>query len=125
MASACVYIECPVTGRILGVSRRDDPNAWGLPGGKVDPGETEKTAATRELYEETGVFVFPWNLKEVFRRDGGVTYQARIGDISCVEEPREGEPRWDWVTVEQLLAGPFGDYNRRLLEALGRDVEVP
>ncbi|RON12030.1 NUDIX hydrolase [Pseudomonas frederiksbergensis] len=30
---------------------------WTLPGGKVEPGETAAGAATRELYEETGLEV--------------------------------------------------------------------
>ena len=28
--------------KILGISRKHDPNDFGLPGGKVDPGETRR-----------------------------------------------------------------------------------
>lgn len=127
MASACVLVECPITGRVLGVARRDDPNAWGLPGGKVEEGESEWVAAARELKEETGIVATLFGLREVFRREGGVTYQLRLlpwefrgSGVSYVQAPKPGEPRCDWVTWEQLFAGPFGDYNRRLYAALGR-----
>jgi len=43
-------------GKILVVSRKDDPNDIGLPGGKVDDSDgDDKTAALRELKEETGL----------------------------------------------------------------------
>jgi len=44
-------------GRLLLVQRRREPEAghWGLPGGKVDFGETVEAAVLRELEEELGV----------------------------------------------------------------------
>jgi len=43
--------------RLLLVRRRRMPEAehWGLPGGKVDFGETLQAAVTREIAEELGV----------------------------------------------------------------------
>ena len=34
-----------------------EPNKYGLPGGKIDAGETPKVAAVREMFEETGLDV--------------------------------------------------------------------
>jgi 8-oxo-dGTP diphosphatase len=43
-------------GRLL-AARRERPAGWELPGGKVEPGETEPAALVRELREELGVTV--------------------------------------------------------------------
>lgn len=43
-------------GRVL-AARRERPPGWELPGGKVEPGETEPAALVRELREELGITV--------------------------------------------------------------------
>lgn len=40
---------------LLLLCRNKGPLGWGLPGGKIDPGETPSEAAVRELFEETGI----------------------------------------------------------------------
>lgn len=42
-------------GRIFTGERLDTPGAWQMPQGGIDPGETPREAALRELWEETGV----------------------------------------------------------------------
>lgn len=47
-------------GRLLAAQRAEPPELagqWELPGGKVDPGETDETALVRECREELGVTV--------------------------------------------------------------------
>lgn len=42
-------------GEILLLNRNTAPFGWGLPGGKVDPGETHKQTVVREVWEEVGI----------------------------------------------------------------------
>lgn len=115
--AACVLITAK-DGRILAVSRKDDPTAFGLPGGKVDPGETAEDAAARELWEETGLVVH--DLRQIFKREDVdsicTTFTGKISGEVDTEE--SGVIRW--VDIQTLLDGPFGEYNHRLFKHLGR-----
>lgn len=59
VASAC-YLE--VDGQILLTQQakgKTDEGMWGVPAGKLEPGETPEAAARRELFEETGIRLAP------------------------------------------------------------------
>ena len=44
-------------GRLLLIRRRNEPGRglWSVPGGRVEPGESDAEAVVREMAEETGL----------------------------------------------------------------------
>lgn len=118
--AACVLIVAE-DGKVLAVSRKDNPNAWGLPGGKVDPGETEEQAAGRELQEETGLTAK--KLSQVFSADDGeymtTTFACEAeGEIDTTES---GVIRWvEPAILLDPTTSPFSGYNKALFQRLGR-----
>lgn len=117
--AACVLIVAK-DGRVLAVSRKHNPNDFGLPGGKVDPGEMPWDAARRECQEETGLTVTSLNRAPIHdaQDPGGyrcITYSAIVsGEIDTNEA---GVVRW--VEPQVLMAGSFGSYNRIVFKKAG------
>ncbi|RKT52674.1 NUDIX hydrolase [Saccharothrix australiensis] len=108
-------------GRLLLVRRANPPGEgrWSIPGGRVEPGEDDRTALTREVLEETGLSV------TVGRFVGSVTRPAAhslydIHDYACQVRSgvlRAGDDATDarWVTTAILATLPLSE---GLLEAL-------
>lgn len=103
---------------VLAVSRKDNPNDFGLPGGKVEPGETPERAIRRELSEETGLTAL--SLKPVYDRTdapGGNKFcrcfliEAYYGQVASKED---GVVKW--ITYDEIKGGTFGYYNTGLLQ---------
>nr|WP_241756317.1 (deoxy)nucleoside triphosphate pyrophosphohydrolase [Actinomadura sp. RB99] len=93
-------------GRLLAAQRAEPPHmagGWELPGGKVDPGESDEDAVVRECHEELAVKIRP------LRRVGG---DWRLSERALLRvwtaEIVEGEPQalehlaLRWLTRDDL-----------------------
>ena len=103
--------------KLLGVSRKDNHKLFGLPGGKVDEGETTYDAMVREVKEETGIDVLSAQ-PIYFREDGEFLAVVFIvtkwkGEVTTTEAGIV-----DWITFEELKQGSFPEYNSKLEEQL-------
>lgn len=114
--TVCVVGAAILDGDRLLAARRLEPpelaGGWELPGGKVDPGETDEEALVRECREELGVLI------RLLDRVGGdwpmgTTAILRVWTAEVVEgtpQPLEdhSELRWlepsSWYDVEWLAA---------------------
>ncbi len=69
-------------GRLL-LEKRTDSGLWGLPGGRIEPGESLIEAAVREVREETGLQVEISGLVGVYSRceEGRVVTYPDNGDV--------------------------------------------
>ena len=103
-------------GRLLLIKRGHEPGAglWSLPGGRVEPGETDIEALVREMREETGLTV------KVGRLLGTVTRPGLDGDVIDISDyeatiitgkltPGDDAADARWVDTADLESMPITD----------------
>jgi 8-oxo-dGTP diphosphatase len=101
-------------GRLLLIRRGHPPGAglWSLPGGRIEPGETDAEALVREVREETGLAVEAGGLL------GTVQRPARDGDVFDIRDytatvtggllqPGDDAADARWVDAIELEALPI------------------
>jgi ADP-ribose pyrophosphatase YjhB (NUDIX family) len=99
-------------GRLLLVKRRRPPEAdhWGVPGGKLDWGESARTCAEREIAEELGIVVVAGPVlcvTDMIAPDHhwvAVTYRVeRFEGEPAIQEP-QALAGWGWFALHALPA---------------------
>lgn len=109
-------------GKPVVVSTRANENQYGIPGGKVDEGETAIQAAIREAYEETGVRVTEEQLYHCFEEPSRTFTMA----IFVMNTPIETIPGGietgitaKFGNFEDLAVNsPYAEFNKRMLKAI-------
>jgi 8-oxo-dGTP diphosphatase len=113
-------------GRVLIAERppgKHMAGRWEFPGGKLEPGETERAALARELREELGVEIAAAHEALTLRHD----YGDRCVEVSMwIVDRYTGEPRGldgqqlKWVAPAQLRDEDVLEADRPFIEALER-----
>lgn len=105
------------------------------PSGSIDPGETPKQAAVREVFEESGLVVEEKRLEPmgcmetVWPYDGmpcgGMFYVLRLRPDEELEqrEPNKHEP-WEEFTFREAAALPLPPLTQSLIQALALGAEA-
>jgi len=107
---------------ILGVSRKNNSNSFGLPGGESKPGEDPMQCAIRETREETSVEVT--RCVQIFRRneftkERGQFFAYCFYALEWSNKPKTTEQGIvKWITEEELTGSNvvFADYNSKILQ---------
>ena len=96
-------------GRLLMIKRGHEPGAglWSIPGGRIEPGETDAEALVREMFEETGLAVEVGRLIGRVQRPGPDGAVIDISDYAATVTGgtlRPGDDAADarWVEVADL-----------------------
>lgn len=123
MKRAVVVLIETVNEKFVMVSRKDNPNDFGLPGGKVDRDEEELRAAVREVKEEIGLDIYEEDLELIFTEDcngyksSTYHYRGNPVDVNTLTSEEDGIIA---EGIEELYSdtSTFSVYNKKLLKKL-------
>ena len=110
-------------GKILFLKRNHEPfkDCWGLPGGKVEDGETVEEAVIREIKEETNLdltnpkFMFYHN--EIYKDKGWFGIALFFtGNFSGEIKLSHEHTKYDWFTIEEIREMKIAFKNKEGIE---------
>ena len=101
-------------GRLLLIKRGHDPEAgrWSVPGGRIEPGETDQEAVIREVREETGLEVEVGRLVGEVERPAPGGRRLQIRDYAATVTggglmPGDDAAETRWVSPAELSSLPL------------------
>ncbi|MCA9838419.1 MAG: NUDIX domain-containing protein [Trueperaceae bacterium] len=111
--------------RVLIIQTHKWKNTWGVPGGKIDYGETIREALLREFREETGLELFDLHWGPVQEAVGSPEFykeahfillnfiaRATTETVTLNEEAQA----YTWVSAQEALAYPLNTPTKQLIE---------
>jgi 8-oxo-dGTP diphosphatase len=122
MPSLVVGAAIIARGRLLAAQRADPPElagGWELPGGKVEPGETDEEALARECREELGIDVTVGRrIGEDWPLHNGYVMHVWTATIADGEPEALEHSALRWLTEVELFDVPWLPADLRVLEAV-------
>ena len=91
------------------------PRGWGLPGGRIELGETPEDCARREVYEETSVelnslkLIGAWHIEKLFHSEYNGRYPDRAYQLLFLADVKRID---DFVASHESSAREFVEFDK-------------